>query len=303
VSGIIKKTAAAAACVACLCGLAAVAEEKPPIRHRFVCVDNAANRLVCVDEAAPGRGWSVVIPPGSRDLQRVGEDAVLVSHGNGAAEYELATGVKRAWAVDRYRGIQTARRLADGKTLLASVGGELIELDKDGKELARVRIDQRGLNMRLMRVLESGNLLIGTKSPPGVLEVTRQGQVVRRWAQPSSGYTAEMLAAGHVLSSLGDEAKVVEMDAGGQVLKYVGGKSDHPKAGLDFCSGWQRLANGNIVMANWLGHLKGQAALGRPHLVEFSPDNRIVWTWSDHDAVRSATNVLILDAPAGAGKR
>lgn len=296
------KTAMAAVLAACLCGLSAGAAEQGAVRHRFICVDNAANRLVCVDQAEPGRGWSVAIPPGSRDLQRVGEAAVLVSHGNGAAEYDLATGAKRAWAVDRYKDIQTARRLADGKTLLASVRGELIELDKDGKELGRTRIDQPGLNMRLMRVLQSGNLLIGAKSPSGVLEVTRQGRVVRKWALPGSGYTAELLPTGHILSSLGDEAKVVEMDAGGKVLRHVGGKADHPRAGLDFCSGWERLANGNIVMVNWLGHLKGQAARGRPHLVEFSPDNRIAWTWGDHEVVRTATNVLILDAPAAGGK-
>ncbi len=300
-TGIIRKSATVA-CVVWLCGLAGAAEETTPIRHRFLCVDNAANRLVCVDEAAPSRGWSVAIPPGSRDLQRLGDQAVLVSHGNGAAEYELANGAKRAWVVDRYRDIQSARRLADGKTLLASVRGELFELDKDGREVGRVRIDQPGLNMRLMRVLDSGSLLIGAKSPSGVLEVTRQGKVVRRWALPGSGYTAEALGAERVLSSQGAEAKIVEMDAQGKVLKYVGGKADHPEAGLDFCSGWERLANGNIVMANWLGHLKGQAARGRPHLVEFSPDNRIVWTWADHQAVRTATNVLILDVPAAAGR-
>ena len=43
------------------------------IRHRFVCVDNGANKLIYVDQLEPGDGWSVPIPSGSRDLQLIGE--------------------------------------------------------------------------------------------------------------------------------------------------------------------------------------------------------------------------------------
>ena len=46
-------------------------------------------------------------------------------------------------------------------------------------------------------------------------------------------------------------------------------------------------------MANWLGHGKQGKA---PHLIEFSPNNKVVWTWANHKTARQVTNVLLLDS-------
>ncbi len=84
------------------------------IKHRWVCVDNGANRLIHVDQNDTSKNWSITIPGGSRDLQLLGDGKLLVSHGNGAAEYRLADGKRLPWVVDRYGSIQTARRLTGG---------------------------------------------------------------------------------------------------------------------------------------------------------------------------------------------
>jgi len=73
-----------------------------------------------VDQHDPNGGWSVAIPsPNSRDLQLVGAGRVLVSHPNGAAEYELAAG-RKVWEITTYSGVHTARRLPGGNTLLGA---------------------------------------------------------------------------------------------------------------------------------------------------------------------------------------
>ncbi len=56
----------------------------------------------------------------------------------------------------------------------------------------------------------------------------------------------------------------------------------------------QRLANGNTVMCNWLGH--GQFGKA-PHLIEVTPDKKVVWTSADHHAMRAVANVQVLDVP------
>jgi len=273
------------------CALTVEASGKE-IRHRWVCVDNGANRLVHVDQKDTSRNWSVAIPGGSRDLEALGGGKLLVSHGNGAAEYSLADGKRLRWVVDRYRGIQTARRLANGNTLLCTSRGALYEVDRSGREVGKAQIAVKKLNMRLMRVLPSGNLLIGAAGPRAAIEVTRQGKVVKTMRLPNKGYTAIRLKDGRTMAGTGGDARIVTLDAGGKIVSQVGGKDAHPALGLDFCSGWDRLANGNCVMANWLGHGKRGTA---PHLVEFTPDNKVVWTWEDHKMARQVTNVLVLD--------
>ena len=244
----------------------------------------------------------MAIPGGSRDIQYIGgADApaggkLLVSHGNGAAEYALADGRRLEWVVDRYRGIQTARRLADGNTLLSTRSGRLYEVDAAGEEVGRAQVAVEKLNMRLMRVLPGGNILIGSASPRAAIEVTRRGEVVTTMRLPDKGYTAIRLPDGRTMAGTGGEARIVTLDVDGNIISHVGGKDAHPGLGLDFCSGWDRLPNGNCVMANWLGH--GKQGKG-PHLVEFTPDNKVAWTWADHEAARQVTNVLVLDGLPG----
>jgi hypothetical protein len=56
-------------------------------------VDNGLNKLLLVDEITK-KGWTISIPAGSRDLQLLPGNKVLVSHGDGAAEYDLITVAK-----------------------------------------------------------------------------------------------------------------------------------------------------------------------------------------------------------------
>ncbi len=59
-------------------------------------------------------------------------------------------------------------------------------------------------------------------------------------------------------------------------------------------SGAQRLPNGNTLMSNWLGH----GNLGKsPHLIEITPDKKVVWTFADHQTMRTISSVLRLDVP------
>jgi hypothetical protein len=49
-------------------------------------------------------------------------------------------------------------------------------------------------------------------------------------------------------------------------------------------------------MSNWLGH--GQ--FGRaPHLIEVTRDKRVVWTFADHESMKTISSVEILDAAGG----
>jgi outer membrane protein assembly factor BamB len=264
------------------------------IRHKFLAVDNGRNRLLYIDEHDPARNWAVSIPPGSRDLQRLDRGRVLVSHGNGAAEYDLATGRKLAWAVERYSQVSSAVRLANGNTLLGANGDAgivLYEVDRDGKEVARTLLPKMK-DLRLLRRLDDGNILLTVSDPCRVIEVAPQGKIVWQAALPGKGYKAVRLANGNTLVSTGGEATVIELNPTGQVVLTVGGKKAHPALGLDWSSGFELLPDGNILVANWLGH--GKQGTGA-HVVEFDRNKRVVWKWENHQQAATITNVLVLD--------
>src|SRR5215216_1154787 len=63
-------------------------------KHILYMVDNGLNKLLFLNQKDPSKNWTVSIPTGSRDLQLVANNKLLVSHGNGAAEYDRTTGAK-----------------------------------------------------------------------------------------------------------------------------------------------------------------------------------------------------------------
>jgi len=263
------------------------------IAHKFLAVDNKLNNLLYVDQTDTKNNWTTSIPRGSRDLQIIEGNKVLVSHGNGAGEYDLTTG-KKLWAIDTLRGINSARRLPDGNTILGGHGSGgicIYTVDRKGKKLGELVL--KGLrDIRLMRRLKNGNILLTVARPYRVIEVDPKGKIVWQAKIPGKGYKAVRLPCGNTLVSTAGAVVVVELDKGGKVVSSVGGRKAHPKLLLDCFSGFDILPNGNVVVANWLGH--GNQGKG-PHIIEFDRKNNVVWQWGDHKAARQVTNVLVLD--------
>ena len=98
-------------------------------------------------------------------------------------------------------------------------------------------------------------------------------------------------AGGGAYATSGEPATVLEISGTGAILTTIGGRTKFPD--LDFFSGFQRLANGNYIVANWLGHVSSPAS-NRPHVVELTPANAMVWTWGNQSLARQINERLRL---------
>lgn len=284
------------------------------IKHILYMVDNGRSNLLFLNQKYPTMSWTVSIPAGSRDLQLV-SNKVLVSHGNGAAEYDRTTGVK-GWSIDTFSGVSTAQRLANGNTMLgwSRAATEktpatvmFSEVNSAGMEVSRVTINNI-TTLRLARRLSNGNTLftgdINNDLKFKVFEVDETGAIV--WQQSlygGRGYVAYRLGNGDTRATMGpigalwepgkDDNKVLQLSPKGSIVKYWGGMADHPNARLRKFSGFSVVPkNGNIVVANWLGD--GNIGTG-PHAMEFDAKNKLVWSWEDHSAAETITNLLVVE--------
>ncbi len=274
---------------------AAAAGPQAEVKHRFLVTDGEVHRLLYVDQFDPGNDWSATTPSGPRDLRIVEGGKVLVSHHRGAAEYDLKTG-KQVWNVDRFSGVESAIRLANGNTLLGSKGGKgisLVEVDREGKEVRRAVVEGKQDNHIVQR-LEGGNVLLShnTSGKSWALEVDAEGKKV--WEVQLPGYADDIdrLKNGNTLAPTGDKCTLVELDREGKAVSTLGGKDAHPKLGLHWFASAEELKNGNFMVTNWLGHRKGPAG---PHLVEFDRANKVVWSWTDPGRTQSVHNSLTLE--------
>lgn len=285
------------------------------IKHTLYMVDNGYNKLLFLNQKDPSKNWTVSIPSGSRDLQLVANNKILVSHGNGAAEYDRTTGVK-GWSISTYSGVSTARRLGNGNTLLgwsrAASGTTpakvvLSEVTSAGTAVSKVTINNI-TTFRLARRLSNGNTLItgdlNNDLKFKVFEVNATGAIV--WQQllyGGKGYVANRLANGDTRATMGpvgnlyqpgkDDNKLLQLSPTGAIVKFWGGMAKFPAAQLRKFSGYTVVpSNGNIVIANWLGD--GNIGTG-PHAVEFDTNNNLIWSWKDFSAAQTVTNVLVIE--------
>jgi hypothetical protein len=150
--------------------------------------------------------------------------------------------------------------------------------------------------MRNARCLANGHYLVAHYGANVVREYDGQGKTVLEIPAPGGPHSVERLPNGHTMISCGDHRdgpRFFEADAAGKTVWEVRA-GDLPGVSLKFAAGFQRLPNGHILLANWLGH--GQ--FGRTaQLVEFTSDKKVIWTFAGHKTLRTISNVRLLDDP------
>ncbi len=283
-------------CVAIALGMGLLAgslQAAPDVKHVFLAVDNGKGELRYVNQPDPSKNWTVKTAAKPRDL-RLSEDGkrVLLSVNDGAIEYEITTGKETGFKISGHTGIQSAQKLEDGNYLLAT-GGSIILCDKNGRALRKIPTVKGGSRpyIRLLTVTKDNTILYSAANPKSVIEIDFEGRLLKQIKLPQTGYKAIKLENGNILSSTGDTGAVLELNDRNQIVRTLGGVKNFPELALTFCSGWSRLKNGNVVATSWHGHgYKGKG----PHLIAYTPDNRVVWTWS-HAEVKQITNVLVIE--------
>ncbi len=281
--------------------LEARADDATAAARRFACVDNGANRLLLVDPRAPSNGWSVAIPAGSRDLQRLDGGRLLVSHGNGCGIHDLRDG-RSLRRIDGFAGVQTARYLASrDEIVLGAAAKDAVEfhfLVRDGEGYRRGGrvVRATGVDpsfLRLARFTPEGRVLFTSGNPHRVVEWDLEAnREVWSAPLPGKGYVAIRRADGTTVASTGGAVSVVELARDGSVVKAWLGEACRKPMRLDWISGFEVLPDGHLIVANWLGH--GAHGKG-PHVVEVDAAGRAVWSWEDHAAAKQVTNLLVLD--------
>ena len=266
-----------------------------------------------MNEAAPAKNYIVNIARAHpRDMQLEGDGKLLISHDLGYCEYDIKTG-NRLKDVSTYHDVSAVRRLENGDLLIAGVDFDqkklnkgdmpigdptgrhvlLVEYSPEGKEVKRTTYV--GDYLRLIRETAAGTYLFSCNTM--FREADKSGTYVKDFAVDGfkHAWKALRLSNGNTIMSGGYGAFMAEVDANGKLVRKFGdAASVAPEIHPYFYALFQVLPNGDIVAANWQGHGKGHGGSGK-QIVEFSPDSKIVWTWSDSQVISSIQAVLVLD--------
>jgi outer membrane protein assembly factor BamB len=268
--------------------------------RRFAAADYTGGK-VCVVEADGSVSWTQKAPS-CNDLWIRPGGSILFSTGHGVKEVG-----KDGAATFEYQSkaeIYAVQRLANGNTFVGEcTSGRLLELAPDGKiakEVALLPAGKPGGHsyIRNARVLGNGHFLVCHYGGRFVAEYAPDGTSVWTFKTPGGPHSAARLANGNTLIACGDNGTpcLVEVNPEGQTVWRVSNE-DLPERPFKFLTGFHKLPNGNVLVSNWLGHNQFGTA---PHLLEITPDKKVVWTFADHKAFRTISSVQVFgegDAP------
>jgi hypothetical protein len=266
--------------------------------HRFVCTDYAQGKVFIV--SAEGKVEWEYPAPNCNDVWALPNGNLLFNTGHGVKEVTHDKQV--VFNYESKSEIYACQRLANGNTFIGECNaGRLLEVAPDGKIVKEVRLLTEGKDggsayMRNARRLDNGNYLVAHYGNQVVREYDPQGKIVTEIPAAGGPHSVARLPDGNTLIACADREggpRVFEVDKAGKTVWQIQ-DGELPGISLKFMTGFQRLPNGNTVMSNWLGHGQfGQA----PHVIEITPDKKVVWTFADHKAVRTISSIQLLDVP------
>ena len=116
------------------------------------------------------------------------------------------------------------------------------------------------------------------------------GKVVWEMTGLADVFEALRLPNGNTLIACGRQRRVIEVTPGGKIAWELT-SPEVPELNLTWTTSLQTLHNGNLLIGNFL---RGQEGKG-VHAFEITPEKKVVWKFADHEMVRTATMVRILD--------
>ena len=253
----------------------------PAIAHSFL-LTGAETRIVGEDGSTQ---WSY--PHSTRDGWLLPNGHLLLTlskdeqdfPGGGVLELDRAGKVYFSYKGSQSE-VNTAQRLADGRTMLTEAGPKprLRELDANGNIVIEFPISCQLTNYhmqtRMTRKLPNGNYLVPQLLDKVVREYTPDGQIVWEVKTPHWPFTAIRLPNGHTLIDCTYGNLSLEVDPAGQPVWELS-NHDLPDALIKDACGAQRLPNGNTVITSY--------GIGARHtkLLEVNRQKQVVWTYTD----------------------
>ena len=131
------------------------------------------------------------------------------------------------------------------------------------------------------------------------LEVDQQGNEVWRYQVPKYGngrypegtiQDLLRLSNGNTLLACGTQARLLEVNRRGEVVWEFTG-DDHPELNFTNACNLQQLKDGSILVTNFLRGNSGRGA----HAFVLSKEQRITWTFTDHDNFAAASQVWAIE--------
>ncbi len=270
----------------------------PGVQHRLMFFEygKGPNRLIELDARAKVV-WEHTPPSIAVLFQVLPSGNVIYAYGGKPTGVrEITRKGEEVWNyVSKCPQVLGCERLANGNTLVAEQGPcQAVEVDPKGKVVRvtplRTSHESYHLQVRNIHQLPNGNILAAHEGEGAVREVDVDGKLVWEYTGVENAGDAQRLPNGNTLISCGTQKRVIEVTPDKKIA-WQFTAADAPDLNITWASSIQPLANGNLIVGNFLRGQEGKGA----HAFEITRDKKVIWKWADHILIKSLTTVRVLD--------
>jgi hypothetical protein len=126
-----------------------------------------------------------------------------------------------------------------------------------------------------------------------IVELAADGTLLREISVDGFPHAIVKLTNGHLLITLGQAGKVIELNAQSKSVWEIGAEELKGNP-LRLAAGCQRLPDGNTIICNYLG---GGFLGKQPQAFEVTRDKDVVWEFADHNYFKTVNQICLLDMP------
>jgi len=267
------------------------------VNPAFVCTDYIQGKVFVL--SAEGKVEWEYPAENCNDLWVLPNGNLLFNTGHGVKE--VTRNKEVVFSYESKSEIYACQRLDDGNTFIGECNaGRLLEVNPAGEIIKSIQLLPDGVDgghsyMRNARELENGNYLVAHYGLDKVCEYDDAGKLVREIPVKGGPHSVIRLPNGNTLIACSDhngDPQVVELDKNDKTVWQLT-KNELPGIELKFMTGMQCLANGNLVLTNWLGHNNFGKA---PHAFEITRDKKIVWVYKDNTFLKTMSSIQLVDS-------
>jgi len=267
------------------------------VNPAFVCTDYTQGKVFVL--SAEGKVEWEYPAENCNDLWVLPNGNLLFNTGHGVKE--VTRNKEVVFSYESKSEIYACQRLDDGNTFIGECNaGRLLEVNPAGEIIKSIQLLPDGVDgghsyMRNARELENGNYLVAHYGLDKVCEYDDAGKLVREIPVKGGPHSVIRLPNGNTLIACSDhngDPQVVELDKNDKTVWQLT-KNELPGIELKFMTGMQCLANGNLVLTNWLGHNNFGKA---PHAFEITRDKKIVWVYKDNTFLKTMSSIQLVDS-------
>ncbi|HEX7509806.1 MAG TPA: hypothetical protein VF335_00765, partial [Chitinivibrionales bacterium] len=164
------------AAILMLIGYTTCLGQLPPLmKYKVIIADEGNGKVHYINLANPTERWSLTAS--NRDLQLIGSDRLMVSVGDGYAEYNVKTGalIKK---ITTGGSVQSVFRLTQKSTFVGADGSPafITEVDSGGKQIKKINLAVNA-SIRIVRPTPAKTFLVGGKITGSMNECDSTGTI------------------------------------------------------------------------------------------------------------------------------